>query len=44
MDGNLCEDFAHLPMQKQAQIAGELERTVPDVIKKLEAVRILAGW
>lgn len=38
VDGNLCEDFAHLPMQKQAQIAQELDRTVAEVVKKLEGV------
>jgi splicing factor 3B subunit 3 len=44
VDGNLCEDFAHLPMQKQAQIATELDRTTLEVMKKLEQIRQVSSF
>ncbi|KEI42808.1 uncharacterized protein L969DRAFT_92232 [Mixia osmundae IAM 14324] len=45
VDGDLCETFALLPMQKQAQIAGELDRSVSEVLKKIDSMRILSsGW
>ncbi|KZS98614.1 hypothetical protein SISNIDRAFT_515078 [Sistotremastrum niveocremeum HHB9708] len=40
VDGDLCETFARLPAQKQASIAGELDRTVGEVLKKLEQLRV----
>ncbi|BGP30004.1 pre-mRNA-splicing factor rse1 [Rhodotorula toruloides] len=42
VDGDLCEVYRSLPMAKQGQIAGELERTVSEVIKKLDNVRASA--
>jgi len=44
VDGDLCEQFALLPMAKQAQIAAELDRTVPEVLKKLEGIKTASGW
>ncbi|KPV75805.1 uncharacterized protein RHOBADRAFT_52830 [Rhodotorula graminis WP1] len=42
VDGDLCEVFRTLPMTKQAQIAQELDRTVQEVIKKLDNVKASA--
>ncbi|KAJ6476021.1 CPSF A subunit region-domain-containing protein [Mycena vitilis] len=39
VDGDLCETFARLPAPKQSNIAGELDRTVGEVLKKLEQLR-----
>jgi len=39
VDGDLCEAFAQLPAHKQSAIAGELDRTVGDVLKKIEQLR-----
>ncbi|KIY70657.1 hypothetical protein CYLTODRAFT_419613 [Cylindrobasidium torrendii FP15055 ss-10] len=39
VDGDLCEMFATLPTQKQGAIASELDRTVGEVLKKLESMR-----
>lgn len=44
VDGNLCEDFKNLSLQKQTAIASELDRTVMEVGKKLDQVRSLAGF
>jgi splicing factor 3B subunit 3 len=43
VDGDLCEMFARLTAQKQASIAGELDRTVGEVLKKLEQLRVSAS-
>jgi splicing factor 3B subunit 3 len=43
VDGDLCEMFARLPAQKQAAIAGELDRQVGEVLKKLEQLRVSAS-
>lgn len=40
VDGDLCERFAMLPSGKQKNIAGELDRTVGEVLKKLEGLRV----
>nr|GAT58591.1 predicted protein [Mycena chlorophos] len=39
VDGDLCENFARLPAGKQSAIAGELDRTIGEVLKKLEQLR-----
>lgn len=44
MDGDLCEAYALLAMQKQLQVAAELDRSVSDVLKKLEAIRIASAF
>ncbi|KAF8580455.1 hypothetical protein K439DRAFT_1654330 [Ramaria rubella] len=43
VDGDLCEMFARLPPQKQSTIAGELDRTVGEVLKKLDQLRVTAS-
>ena len=43
VDGDLCEMFARLPGTKQSAIAGELDRTVGEVLKKLEQLRVTAS-
>ncbi|KAI0051028.1 hypothetical protein FA95DRAFT_1513146 [Auriscalpium vulgare] len=43
VDGDLCESFARLPVAKQQGIAGELDRTVGEVLKKLEQLRVTAS-
>lgn len=43
VDGDLCETFARLPANKQSAIAGELDRTVGEVLKKLEQLRVSAS-
>lgn len=43
VDGDLCEMFARLPPQKQSAIAGELDRTVGEVLKKLDQLRVTAS-
>ncbi|KFM25355.1 Splicing factor 3B subunit 3 [Auxenochlorella protothecoides] len=39
VDGDICEQFAQLPIDKQRQIASELDRSPGEVLKKLEDVR-----
>ncbi|ORY22136.1 putative U2 snRNA binding protein [Naematelia encephala] len=39
VDGDLCESFGLLPYPKQQAIAADLDRSVPDVLKKLEGMR-----
>ncbi|KAL4078566.1 CPSF A subunit region-domain-containing protein [Scleroderma yunnanense] len=43
VDGDLCETYARLPAPKQNSIANELDRTVGEVLKKLEQLRITAS-
>lgn len=43
VDGDLCEAYARLPGSKQSAIAGELDRSVGEVLKKLEQLRITAS-
>ncbi|KAG8947907.1 pre-mRNA-splicing factor rse1 [Tulasnella sp. 419] len=43
VDGDLCERFALLPGTRQGSIAGDLDRTVGEVLKKLEALRVGAA-
>jgi splicing factor 3B subunit 3 len=38
-DGDLCEQYASLPAEKQKSIAGDLDRTPAEVLKKLEDIR-----
>jgi len=39
IDGDLCEQFTSLDLAKQRAIAGELDRTPSEVMKKLEDIR-----
>lgn len=43
VDGDLCETFARLSGTKQSAIAGELDRSVGEVLKKLEQLRVTAS-
>lgn len=43
VDGDLCEMYAKLPGSKQIAIAGELDRTVGEVLKKLDQLRVTAS-
>ncbi|KAF7796648.1 hypothetical protein EIP86_007831 [Pleurotus ostreatoroseus] len=43
VDGDLCETYARLPATKQSAIATELDRTVGEVLKKLEQLRVTAS-
>ncbi|KAF8312848.1 hypothetical protein DL93DRAFT_2081807 [Clavulina sp. PMI_390] len=43
VDGDLCERFARLPATRQSAIAGELDRTVGEVLKKLDNLRVTAS-
>ncbi|KIK98465.1 hypothetical protein PAXRUDRAFT_823827 [Paxillus rubicundulus Ve08.2h10] len=43
VDGDLCETYARLPSSKQSAIAGELDRSVGEVLKKLEQLRVTAS-
>lgn len=44
VDGDLCEAFSALPYSKQQQVAGDLERTVGDVLKKVEGFRTSSAF
>lgn len=39
VDGGLCEQYNSLSYEKRKAIADELERTVPEISKKLEDIR-----
>ncbi len=43
VDGDLCEMYARLPGPKQSSIASELDRSVGEVLKKLEQLRVTAS-
>jgi len=43
VDGDLCERFAWLPATRQAAIASDLDRTVGEVLKKLDGLRVMAS-
>lgn len=44
IDGDLCEAFAALPYNKQQQVAGDLEREVGEVLKKIEGFRTSSAF
>ncbi|KAF5346737.1 hypothetical protein D9756_010409 [Leucocoprinus leucothites] len=43
VDGDLCEMYAKLPASKQSAIAGELDRSIGEVLKKLDQLRVTAS-
>lgn len=43
VDGDLCETFASLPASKQSAIAEGADRTVGEVLKKLEQMRVTSS-
>ena len=44
VDGDLCEAFGLLPYPKQQSIANDLDRTVGEVLKKLEQLRTSSAF
>ncbi|ORZ14502.1 CPSF A subunit region-domain-containing protein [Absidia repens] len=44
VDGDLCEQFNTLPAEKRRMIAEELDRTVGEVQKKIEDMRVRSGF
>lgn len=44
VDGDLCESFSLLPYPKQQAIALDLDRSVGDVLKKLEQMRTSSAF
>lgn len=44
IDGDLCEAFASLPYARQQSIASDLDKTVGDVMKKLEGLRTSSAF
>ncbi|KAG2015443.1 pre-mRNA-splicing factor rse1 [Coprinopsis cinerea AmutBmut pab1-1] len=43
IDGDLCETYGGLSSSKQSAIASELDRTVGDVLKKLDQMRVASS-
>jgi splicing factor 3B subunit 3 len=39
IDGDLCERYGALPLEKQKRIANELDRSIAEVQKKIEDMR-----
>ncbi|RUS26747.1 CPSF A subunit region-domain-containing protein [Jimgerdemannia flammicorona] len=44
VDGDLCEGYVLLPAEKKRMIAEELDRTVQEVTKKIEDMRVRAAF
>lgn len=44
IDGDLCEAFATLPYARQQSIASDLDKTIGDVLKKLESLRTSSAF
>jgi splicing factor 3B subunit 3 len=44
IDGDLCEQFNTLPADKRRMIAEELDRSVGEVQKKIEDMRVRSGF
>ena len=44
IDGDLCERFAQLPADKKASIAGELDRSVREVERKVADMRTRVAY
>ncbi|KAJ1914699.1 pre-mRNA-splicing factor rse1 [Mycoemilia scoparia] len=44
VDGNLCEQFLSLPYEQQSNIAAELDRSIPEVHKKIEDMRTMFAF
>ncbi|KAF4999590.1 hypothetical protein FGRMN_2338 [Fusarium graminum] len=44
IDGDLCERFRLLPLDKKQQIAGELDRSVREIERKISDVRIRSAF
>ena len=44
IDGDICEQYNSLPAEKKRLIADELDRTVAEVQKKVEDIRVRSGF
>jgi splicing factor 3B subunit 3 len=44
IDGDLCERFGVLPLEKQRRIANEMDRSVAEVQKKIEDMRVRVAY
>ena len=44
IDGDLCEQYNLLPMDKKRAVAQELDRTPAEIQKKIEDMRVLAAF
>lgn len=44
IDGDLCEQYNSLPAEKKRMIAEELDRSVAEVQKKIEDMRVRSGF
>ncbi|UZO13619.1 uncharacterized protein OCT59_005116 [Rhizophagus irregularis] len=44
VDGDLCEQYNLLPMEKKRMIADELDRTPAEIQKKIEDMRVMAAF
>jgi len=44
IDGDLCERFASLPLEKQRRIANEMDRSIAEVQKKIEDMRVRVAY
>ncbi|CAG8532674.1 14314_t:CDS:10, partial [Acaulospora colombiana] len=44
VDGDLCEQYNLLPMEKKRMIAEELDRTPAEIQKKIEDMRVMAAF
>lgn len=44
IDGDLCEQYSLLPMDKRTEIAEELDRTPAEISRKLEEIRQRNGF
>lgn len=40
IDGDFCEQFVYLSHEKQAAIAGELDKSIQEILRKIEDIRI----
>jgi len=44
IDGDLCERYAMLPSDKKAMIAGELDRSVREIERKISDMRTRVAY
>jgi splicing factor 3B subunit 3 len=44
IDGDLCERYGALPLEKQRRIANELDRSIAEVQKKIEDMRVRVAY
>jgi splicing factor 3B subunit 3 len=44
IDGDLCERYASLPLEKQRRIANDMDRSIAEVQKKIEDMRVRVAY